>query len=131
MDGYSKGNSVTGGILHDHWSVVLAAFGSLLGHQYILFAKLIIVCENLNFAIQLGYFEIKAKFDSTTVISSINLYCSTRWNFIYLFGCVRALFFGPSILIRHVLWEVTSTANFTTNWTCVSLLVFRFSRPSN
>lgn len=115
MDGCSKGNPDTGGILHNHWSVVLATFGSLLGHQHILFAKLIIVCENLNFAIQLGYYEIKAKLDSTTIISSINFYCFARWDFTYLFGRVRALFFGLSILIRHVLWEATSTANFTTN----------------
>ena len=72
MDGCSRGNpgiAATGGILRDHQGDVLAAFGSFLGCQLILYAKLVAICEGLELATQLGYFALEVESDSAAVVS--------------------------------------------------------------
>lgn len=79
VDGCSRDNhgiSTTSGVLRDHWGSVLAAFGFFLGHQLTLFAEVAIVCEGLDFGVQLGYFDNKVEFNSTTIISWITSYGS-------------------------------------------------------
>lgn len=73
MDGYSRGNhklSTTGGILRDHHGMVLAAFGFFfLGHQRILYIKLMAIFEGLKLVAQLGNSILEVESDSATVVS--------------------------------------------------------------
>lgn len=72
VDGCSRGNpglAASGGLLRDHRGVVLAAFGSFLGRQPILYAELRAVCEGLEFAAQLGITMLEVESDSATVVS--------------------------------------------------------------
>lgn len=72
VDGCSQDNLrlfATGGIFHDHWGMVLASFSYFLRNCSILYAKLMAICESLEFATQHGYYVLKVKFDSTIVDS--------------------------------------------------------------
>lgn len=74
VDGYSRGNhklSTTGGILRDHHGMVLAAFGFFffLGHQRILYIKLMAIFEGLKLVAQLGNSILEVESDSATVVS--------------------------------------------------------------
>lgn len=71
MDGCSKGNSrlsVVVGILRVHRGLLFDFFGSFLGHQPILYPKLMTVCEDLKFSIPLSYSLLEVKFDSSIVV---------------------------------------------------------------
>ena len=49
--------------------MVLAYFSYFLRNGSILYAKLMAICESLEFATQHGYYVLKVKFDSTIVDS--------------------------------------------------------------
>ena len=49
--------------------MVLAAFGSFLGHQSILLAELIALLKSLDLAAQLDFFDLEVKSDLATVVS--------------------------------------------------------------
>ena len=90
VDGCSRGNpgmTTTGGVLRDHQGVVLAAFGSFLGHQSILFAELMALLEGLDLAAQLGFSNLEVESDSATVSWAISNRF-VRWDFAYLLGRV-------------------------------------------
>ena len=75
VDGCSRGNlgmAASGGILRDHRGVVLTAFGSFLVYKPILYAELMVVCEGLELAIQLGYSVLEVESDSAIVMSWIH-----------------------------------------------------------
>ena len=91
--------------------MVLAAFGSFLGHQPILFSELTALLEGLDLAAQLDFSTFEVEFDSTTVVSWANSNRFVQWNFGYLLSRVRAL----AIIIRHIFPEVTSAVDFTAN----------------
>lgn len=55
----------SGGILCDHQGQVLAAFGSFLGYQPIIYVELMVVYEGLDIAVQLGHSVLKVESDST------------------------------------------------------------------
>ena len=86
MNGCFRGNpgmAASGGILRDHRGEFLAAFGSFLGHQPILYAELMAVYEGLDLAIQLGHSVLKVESDSTTVVSWIHSQGPIRWDYTY------------------------------------------------
>lgn len=58
------------------------------------------------------------EFDSTTVVSWANSYCSVRWEFAYLISQLRTLSSIPLITIRHVFRKATSAVNLMANWAC-------------
>ena len=60
--------AASGGILRDYRGVALAAFGSFLGHQPILYAELMAVCEGLELAARLGHSVLEVESDSATVV---------------------------------------------------------------
>ena len=94
--------AATCGVLRDHQGVVLAAFGSFLGHQSILFAELTALLEGLDLAVQLGFSDLEVESDSGTMVSWAISSRFVRWDFAYLFGRVQALASSPSIIINHV-----------------------------
>lgn len=86
VDRFSRGNpgmAALGGILLDHRGEVLAVFGSLLGHQPILYAELMAVYEGLDLAIQLGHSVLKVESDSTTMVSWIHSQGPVHWDYTY------------------------------------------------
>lgn len=123
VDGCSKGNPsifVIGGVLCDCQGVVLAAFGFFLGHQSILYTKLMAMFEALDLVIQPGFNVLEVESNSATMVSQANSHCSIQWEYVYLLGQNRTLSFDPSIVIRHVFLEATSVTDcFMANWTCI------------
>lgn len=80
------------GILRDHRGVFLAAFGFFLSYQPILYAKLMVVCQGLELATQLGYLMVEVEhatqlgypmveveLDLAIVISWIHSWGPVRW----------------------------------------------------
>ncbi|KAH9684879.1 hypothetical protein KPL70_013711 [Citrus sinensis] len=134
VDDCSMGNpgmTATSGVLRDHQGVVLAAFGSFLGHQSILFAELMALLEGLDLATQLGFSNLEVESDSATVVSWAISSRFVRWDFAYLLGRVQALASSPSIIISHVFREATSAANFMANWACTHKTCQRFFNPGD
>ena len=75
VDGCFRGNpgmAASGGILRDHRGEFLAAFGSFLGHQPILYAELMAIYEGLDLTVQLGHSVLEVESDSTTMVSWIH-----------------------------------------------------------
>lgn len=129
VDGCSRGNlglSAAGGVLRDHRGMVLAGFGSFLGHQPILYAELVAVCEGLELAVQLGYSIVEVESDSATVVSWVLSGGSVRWDYTLSLRRVRYLVSSHSIVVRHVFREATYAADFLANWACSSCSSRRF-----
>lgn len=76
------------------------------------------VCEGLEFATQLSYFVLTVESDSTTLISWIHFGGLFLWDYAYSLHPVCTLTSSSLILVRHVLREATSAANFLVNWAC-------------
>ncbi|KAH9701287.1 hypothetical protein KPL71_024943 [Citrus sinensis] len=132
VDGCSRGNpgmAASGGTLRDHWGVVLAAFGSVLGYKSILYVELMTVCEGLELAIQLGYSVLEVESDSATVVSWIHNQGIVRWEYSYSLRRVCRLVMSLPIQVRHVLREATSAADFLANWACTHRTSWRFLSP--
>lgn len=102
MDGCSKGNSrlsVVVGILRVHRCLVFDFFGSFLGHQPILYPKLMTVCEDLKFSIPLSYSLLEVKFDSSIVVIGIMLILCTEFTFCLLLPLsLSGMFIGKQLL---------------------------------
>ena len=96
----------------------MVAFRSFLSCQPILNVGLMAICEGLDLATQLGYFALEVESDSTTIVSWIHSQGPIRWDYVYLLRRMCALISSSHILIRHVLWEATSIADFLANWAC-------------
>lgn len=79
--------------------MVLAAFGSFLGRQPILYAKLMVVCEGLELAAHMGYLTLEVQLDSATVVSWIHSQGLVRWEYAYLLRCVCSLISSSTILV--------------------------------
>lgn len=77
-----------------------------------------VVCEGLEFATQLSYSVLKVESDSTTLVSWIHFGGSVLWDYTYSLHPVCTLTSSSLILVRHVLHEATSAANFLANWAC-------------
>ena len=106
VDSCSKGNVgivEAGRILRDHQGDILAAFGSFLGCQLIIYTELMAVCEGLELVTQLRYSVLKVESHSATVVSWIHSQGPVRWDYIYLLCRVCDLISSSHILIRHVL----------------------------
>lgn len=72
VDGCFRGNSsrsIVGGVLRDRQRVILATFVSFLGHQSILFAKLMIMLEELDLAAQFRFNILEIESDSAIMAS--------------------------------------------------------------
>ncbi|KAH9750075.1 reverse transcriptase domain-containing protein [Citrus sinensis] len=132
VDGCSRGNpgmAASGGILRDYRGVALAAFGSFLGHQPILYAELMAVCEGLELAARLGHSVLEVESDSATVVSWVHSQGPVRWDYSYLLRRACRLISSASIQVRHVLREATSAADFLANWACSHRSSRHFSSP--
>ena len=49
------------------------------------------------------------------VVYWINSHGSLRWSYVNLLGWVQAMYASPFVVVRHVLGEITSAANFMAN----------------
>lgn len=115
-----------GGILRDHQGDILAAFGYFLGCQPILYAEFMAICTGLELATHLKHSALEVESDSTTVVSLIHYQGLVHQDYVYLLHWVSALISFSHVLIRHVLWEATSTADFMAKWACFHRVSRRF-----
>lgn len=120
------GMSTTRGVMRNHQGVVLAAFGSFLGHYLILFVELMAMLEELDLATQLGFNVLEVESDSTIVVSWANSHCQVWWGYVYLLGRIHTLSSDPSIVIRNVFQEGTFATDFMANWACTHQTHQRF-----
>lgn len=63
--------SALGDILCDSWGVVLATFGSFLGHRLIFHVDFMAICEGIELVVQLGHSVVEIESDSATMVSWI------------------------------------------------------------
>lgn len=121
VDGCRKGTSgmsAAGGIFRDHRGQVMAAFDCFLGSVPIIYAELWALCEGLRFANDLGYCALEVESDSTTVVPWILSSSSGCWDYIYMVARARQILKSNPIILRHVLREANSAADFMANWSC-------------
>lgn len=107
--------SNSSGVLRDDSGVLLAAFGSFLEHQLILFVELMAILESLDIFAWLGFFVLEVEFDLATAIFRANSQGSMQWDFSYLICWIRALSSSPSSIVKYIFRETTSTTYFMAN----------------
>lgn len=110
--------STSRGILRDYQGVPLVSLGSFLRHQLILYAELIVICEGLEFTIQLSYSMLEVEFDSAMVVSWIVFSGYFHCDYAHFLCKVHVLTSSFTILVRHILCETTSVTDFLANWVC-------------
>ena len=73
------------------------------------------VYEGLDLAVQLGHSVLEVESNSTTVVSWIHSQSPVHWDYAYSLRRLCDLTSSFPIVVRHVLREVTSAADFLAN----------------
>lgn len=110
----------------DDWWVPMAGFGSFIRHHPFFYAELLVVCERLELAAQLGYFVLEVESNSVTIVSWILSGGPVCWDCANSLSKVCALTFSPTIFVRHVLHEAIFATDFLANWACTHRVSQRF-----
>lgn len=108
--------SALGDILCDSWGVVLATFGSFLGHRLIFYVDFMAIYEGIELVVQLGYsvVEIDSDSDSATMVSWILSRAHVCRDYTDTLHHIRALVSFYTLLVRHMLRKATSVVGYLT-----------------
>lgn len=106
--------SALGDILCDSWGVVLATFGSFLGHRLIFHVDFMAICEGIELVVQLGHSVVEIESDSATMVSWILSRAHVCRDYTDALHHIRALVSSYTILVSHMLRKATSVVGYLT-----------------